>query len=152
MFERIVEIITFVLSELKQNKQINEIDISELTDLGYTREEISTAFSWLVDRIDFMEKLIPDPKTNTSQSFRILLPSEKELFSDEALSELIHLNTLGVINNEIMEALIDRAIFLGINEIDIHQLRNFVAYFIFQAQPPSQYGSRVMLQGNDTIH
>ena len=45
MQERIVEIILFLVSELKSNKQLNDVDVSLLTENGYTQSEISTAFS-----------------------------------------------------------------------------------------------------------
>ena len=54
MYERIVEIITFVLSELKQNKKLSEIDLNVLQDRGYSSSEISTAFSWLVDKLELI--------------------------------------------------------------------------------------------------
>ena len=84
MYEKIIEIISLVVSELKYKKHINDIDMKELFDLGYTQEEISTAFSWLVDRLDFSEKFFT-ASTPSPESFRIMLDSEKELFTNEAL-------------------------------------------------------------------
>ncbi len=51
MHERIVEIILFLVNELKSNKQLSEVDVSLLSQNGYTQSEISTAFSWLFERM-----------------------------------------------------------------------------------------------------
>ena len=151
MYEKIIEIISLVVSELKYKKHINDIDMKELFDLGYTQEEISTAFSWLVDRLDFSEKFFAGSSVPSPESFRIMLDSEKELFTNEALTEIVHLQILGILSNEILEAFIDRAIYMGISNIDVSQVRNFIAYYVFQAAP-NDYSNRIMLQGNDTIH
>ena len=45
MYERVVEIIMFLVNELKSNKQLSEVDVSVLSKNGYTQSEISTAFS-----------------------------------------------------------------------------------------------------------
>ena len=88
MFERIIEIIVFVISELKQNKAIADISIDELHDLGYTSAEISTAFSWIVDRIDFSERFLPGTTTPSPKSFRILHADEKDLFTTDGWGEI----------------------------------------------------------------
>ncbi len=58
MQERIVEIILFLVSELKSNKQLNDVDVSLLTESGYTQTEISTAFSWLFERMSLGQELV----------------------------------------------------------------------------------------------
>jgi uncharacterized protein Smg (DUF494 family) len=151
MYERIIEIIALVISELKNKRYIYDIDIKELAELGYTQEEISTAFSWLVDRMDFSEKFFTGSQESSPESFRILLDFEREFFTDEALSEIVHLNTLGLLTNEMLEGLIDRITLMGITQIDVIQLRNFIAYYVFQVQP-GDFSNRIMLQGNDTIN
>ena len=151
MYEKIVEIIVFVIAELRQNKDINDIDIIELQRRGYTSAEISTAFSWLVDRMELSEKIFTS-ENYSHHSFRILHDAEKELFTPEAWGELIHLNSLGVIKNEHIEMLIERAAILGVRQLDNHQLKSFVANIIFNAQLNTLPGIRLMLRGNDTIH
>lgn len=151
MYERIVEIIVFVISELRQNKHINDIDLAELERRGYTSAEISTAFSWLVDRIEFSDKFLFD-SSMSSQSFRILHEAEKDLFTPEAWGEIIQLATLGLISNENVEALIDRASMMGMRQLDSYQLKTFVANNVFNAQMQTLPGNRLMLHGSDTIN
>lgn len=152
MYERIIEIIVYVIAELRQNKNINDIDVAELQDLGYTRAEISTAFSWLVDRVEFSEQFFSNQSLSHNASFRILHEAEVELFTREAWGELIQYQTLGIIGAEHVDSIIERAVMTGASEIGIKQLKAFVAGIIFNAQATDAPGSRVMLNGGDTIH
>jgi len=51
MQERIVEIILFLINEMRSDKKLGDVDVNALTREGYTHSEISTAFSWLFDKI-----------------------------------------------------------------------------------------------------
>jgi len=152
MYERIIEIIVFVIAELKENKSFNDIKIEQLQDLGYTSSEISTALSWLVDRIEFSDNFVQAFQLSGINSFRVLHDAERELFTPEAWGELIQLNALGIISNENIESLIERAVMMGLKQIDSPHLKVFVANSIFNVYANSLPGSRIMLQGNDTIN
>ena len=70
LYEKIIEIIVFLLSELKNNKQLAEVDMDNLANLGYTQNEINTAFSWVYSKIYAGEKIFLDPQKDTrSQVF-----------------------------------------------------------------------------------
>ncbi|MDC1068626.1 DUF494 family protein, partial [Candidatus Kapabacteria bacterium] len=106
MQERIVELITIVLQELKKNIRISDIDIENLIGKGYTSSEISTAFSWLVDRIEFNTNFNTGDDS-TEDSFRFLHDAEQEMFTKEAWGEVIQLKTLGILSYENVETLIE---------------------------------------------
>ncbi len=48
--ERIIEIIFFLLNEIRDNTPLTDIDLKPLSTRGFSETEISTAFSWLIDR------------------------------------------------------------------------------------------------------
>lgn len=153
MFQRIIEIIVYVITELKSNKPINDIDIERLKSLGYTNSEISTAFSWLVDKYQFDEQnigtLLSKPSKN---SFRVLHEAESELFTDSAKNELIHYYLLGLMSNENIEQLIERTVLNGYSKIDSDSLKIFIAGAVFDAFRDNANNSKIMLTGNETIH
>jgi uncharacterized protein Smg (DUF494 family) len=151
MFERIIEIIVYVISELKQNKHISEIDVNELEKLGYTSAEISTAFSWLVDKIEFSEQLFTDT-FDTGNSFRVFHDAERELFTRDAWGEMIQLHSLGIINNEHIEKIVERSAMTGSEKIDSPQLKMLVASISFNVETDAPPGTRIMLNGSDTIN
>jgi uncharacterized protein Smg (DUF494 family) len=152
MYERIIEIIVFVISELKQNKNISDIDINKLQSLGYSSSEISTALSWLVDRVEITDKFFQDTVASDAGSFRVLHDAERDLFTLEAWGEMIQLHNLGILTNENIENLIERAAMLGMHQIDTTQLKLYVANSIFNAQSSEMNGSRIILHGNDSIN
>lgn len=151
MYERIIEIIVFVISELRLNKDINDIDLVELKSRGYTSSEISAAISWLVDQMEFSEKFISSSLFSKNTSFRVMHQSERDLFTPKALGEIIQFNSLGILNNEHIELLIEKASMLGIRQVDVSAVRSYIANNVFNAQFNNS-GSRFLLQGNDTIN
>jgi uncharacterized protein Smg (DUF494 family) len=152
MYERIVEIIIHVMSELRRKNEFSEGDIIGLEKLGYSEKEISAAFSWIVDKVEFAETMFPVNENTKAESFRVLNQNERDLFTPEAWGEMIQLNSLGILTNESIENLIERAVFIGAGSIDSNHLKWFVAHSIFNIHTQELPGSRIMLTGSDTIH
>ena len=151
-YHRIVEIIVYLVSELKQNKTISDIDVGELQKRGYTNSEISTAFSWLADRLEFSEELLFDDEINNTDSHRILHEAERELFTREAWGDLIQYHSLGIMENDHIETIIEKALMMGMKKLDSEQLKSFIATAIFYAGDDDIPGSRLMLNGDDLIN
>ena len=152
MYEKIVEIIAYVISELKQNKRISEIDVDELKKQGYTKSEISTAFSWIADRYELDENFESDSKYSNANSFRILHEAEKDLFTPEAWGQLIQLSSLGLIDNEFIDKLIERTIVGGERKINAAELKNYIANLLFNVESANFYGSRLTLGDEDKVN
>ena len=152
MYERIVEIIVYVISELKHNRDISEIDVMELQNRGYSNTEISTAFSWIVDKFELSEKININEEYVNDTSFRIFHEAERELFTRDALGELIQMHSLGILSNENVEQILEHSVIAGNNQISSEQLKSFVANIIFNAQFNRDSGSRMMLMGDDDIN
>lgn len=152
MYERIVEIIMHVMSELKRKKEFSQGDVHDLEKLGYSENEISAAFSWIVDKVEFADVLFPIEELSKTDSFRVLSPPERDLFTTEAWGEMIQLNSLGLLSNAGIESLIERGSFIGAGSIDSNHLKWFVAHSIFNIHTQELPGNRIMLTGSDTIH
>lgn len=153
MFERIVDIIAYVIAELRQNKRIYEIDIDVLTGKGYTESEISAAFSWLVDRLEFTsDNKFAEGENFAPESYRILHEAEEQLFTPEAWGVLVELRTLGIINNLHIENIIERAMVADVSQISAEQLKSFIATMLFNVKTNHSSPNRIMLKGNDTVN
>ena len=152
MYERIVEIIVYVISELKHNKQISEIDIQELQSRGYSNTEISTAFSWIVDKFELSERLNIQEEYVNEDSFRVFHEAERDLFTKEAMGELLQMHSLGLLNNESIEQIIENTVVSGYQQVSSEHLKLYVANIIFNAQMTNFPGSRLMLTGDDVIN
>jgi uncharacterized protein Smg (DUF494 family) len=152
MAERIMEIIIYVISNLRDSSQFSDANLIELEKLGYTTSEISTAFSWIAEKADAIKIPGSGPFLVETRGFRMLLDIEMELFTDDAYGDLIQYKTLGLINNEQLELLIERTIFSNLPIIDSRLLKSFIYALNFDTSPTSNYAGRIMLEGNDTIN
>ena len=51
MKEKVVEILLYLMSEIRDDKRLADIDLNDLQNRGYSQSEISAAFSWLFDTL-----------------------------------------------------------------------------------------------------
>jgi len=152
MKERVVEILVFLMSELRDDKQLHDIDLAPLRDRGYTTSEISQAFSWLHENLES-----GPPETISSSrahkgSRRILHDAERMLFSLEAQGYLIQLTELGLLDEREVETVIERAIGTGYAGLSVQEVREIVALVLSSRERPAGGSGHSMLNNEDTIH
>ena len=93
MNERIIDIILYLVTQIRQKTPIEQIDIKRLVSDGYTDAEIGAAFSWLADRTDYGQY---DPLTRPRTTFRVLHESERMLFRQDAYGYMLQLVEIGL--------------------------------------------------------
>ncbi|HID10671.1 MAG TPA: DUF494 family protein [Candidatus Latescibacteria bacterium] len=130
MQQRILEIVVFLAHEL--NRRGGELgDIAKLSqDLrlqGYTENEISTALSWLFERLEEDRGW----KGTTYTGVRILHKVERRVLSPEAYGYLLQLRALGLITPGQMEAIIERALMTGASRIGQEDIKALTASLLF---------------------
>jgi uncharacterized protein Smg (DUF494 family) len=151
LYEKIIEIIVFLLSELKNNKQLTEVDMHKLENLGYTQNEINTAFSWVYSKIYAGEKIfVEKQKENNSQRF--LHDLEQNIISPDAYGYLIQLKELGLINNMDIDLIIDKIMVSSYNKVDEPEMKLIIANYLLDIDEMHDTNNRVMINTNDTIH
>ena len=153
MQERIIEILVYVLTEVKRtNKAVGEIDISSLVQKGYTQQEISTAFAWLNNRLQSEEKTIDRSLEQEERgSFRVLHRAEQYVITPEAYGYLIQLRELEIISLKEMELIIEQAMLEGF-ELSLDQMRDIITMVLFESSLGHSGNNRTMLNSNDTIN
>ncbi|HAL55156.1 MAG TPA: hypothetical protein DCP63_01435 [Bacteroidetes bacterium] len=151
MHERIVEIILFLVSELKSDKQLSDVDVSLLTQNGYTQSEISTAFSWLFERLSVGQQLMPE-RDESRQSHRILHDAEKMVITPEAFGYLLQCRQLGLLSNSDIESIIERIMAAGFSSVGVAEMKSFVAGMLLDSESPPGTSGRISLNSDDTIH
>lgn len=152
MFERIIEIMLYVMTELHTKKTFSDIDIRKLHQLGFSTREISTALSWLADKFDLGSHTSEYKLTNRIESLRILSDFEKDYFTEEAYAELINLYSLGLINNEHINFITERASMTNSLSINKGILRNIVANLLFSQPLVNMQSNRVVMNYSETIN
>ena len=150
---RILEIMKQVISQLRDAKDVADLDISALLRVGYTEAEISTAVSWLVDSMQhtLAVRLKNEDGTKTRVQFRSLHPAERHLFSPEAWGELIQMQSLGMINAQQIELLVERCVVSSLTNLDKESLHVMVADILFR-EHPKHNGKWLFLPENSSIH
>lgn len=151
LYEKIIEIIVYLLGELKNNKQLAEVDMDNLAKLGYTQNEINTAFSWVYSKIFAGEKIFLDPNADT-RSQRFLHDAEQNVVSSEAYGYLVQLKELGLINNMDIDLIIDKIMVSSYNYVSKEDMKSIIATYLLDLDEMNDTNSRVMINLNDTIH
>lgn len=135
MNERVVEILVLIMREIKDDgegfKNLETIS-RDLIQQGYTENEISSAFSWLLDRIKSdSEELMRNEGAIMDGSFRHLHEMERSVLSTEAYGYLIQLKTLGIVDELQIEQILERSLMLGLPSIGVHEIKSIVASVLF---------------------
>jgi uncharacterized protein Smg (DUF494 family) len=151
MQERIVEIILFLVSELRANKQLNDVDVSLLTENGYTQAEISTAFTWLFERMSTGQELIAK-EPDTRLSHRVLHEAEKMVITPEGFGYLLQCRQLGLLSNADIETIIERIMAAGFSSAGAAEMKSFVAGMLLDSDKRQGLSGRISLSSDDTIH
>ncbi len=149
MNERVIEIILYLVSQIRQDTPIEQIDVRHLSTDGYTDSEIGAAFSWIADRTVFggVERPV---KSRTG--FRVLHESERSLFEPEAYGYLLQLIEIGVLSDVDLEIILNRAHVAGLSALGVLEVKELVGMLLAESTDVGFNGSRLMLSASDTIH
>ncbi len=155
MNKRVVDILIYIMQELRKNhRSIDKLDTisNELLLQGYTENEISSAFSWLLERMNSeAEKLLADESPVSPFSFRHLHEIERSIISTKAYGYLIQLKELGIINDFQFEQILERALMLGTSLVDIEDIKTIAAAVLFSPEN-FQENSLFLFSDNQVVH
>jgi uncharacterized protein Smg (DUF494 family) len=164
--ERVMEIIVFLLAEMRLNKQLTEIDLKPLSKQGFSQSEISTAFSWLFDKIaassiehapivlatTFTEDGYVDAtRHSTDGPFRVYHNAERNIIAVDAQGYLLQLRELGLLSDNELELVIDRIMMSGVPAVSLKEMKELVAAMVFDFDDSTRMGSRLMLNASDRV-
>ena len=135
MENRILEIVVLLIDYFRDNPDyyFNIDDLSSnLKARGYTDTEISSAYSWLMERYDHTpEKSFSNFPAITSPG-RILTDIERRILTIEAQGFMHKLLSFSLIDNEQFELIIDRSSLVASGPIDIEHIKLIASSVIFQ--------------------
>jgi len=152
MKERIVEILIYLMSEMQENKTLNDIDLSDLKSRGYTQSEISAAYSWIFENMESAPHGTMRSGRPSGSSRRVLHDAEKLVLSTESQGYLIQLRELGLLDDGDLETAIERAMVAGYDKLTIGEIRQIIAAILFSKGKGSWGVDPMMLDDGDTIH
>ncbi|MDQ7053280.1 MAG: DUF494 family protein [candidate division KSB1 bacterium] len=139
MNERVVEILVYIMNHLRSKKgNLNQLELlsRDLLDRGYTENEISSAFSWLMERLEAgYEEIIRQTAPASSFSFRVLHELEQMIILPEAYGYLLQMKALGLLDDFDVEQVIERAVMLGSSKVDMPAIKAIIASVLAQDLP-----------------
>ncbi|MEO8664369.1 MAG: DUF494 family protein [Ignavibacteria bacterium] len=151
MQPKIIEIIVYILTEIQNSKQINEIDLKKLNRDGYTEAEINTAFAWIFSKIDTGEKILNENSTG-DRSHRVFHSAEKNILTTEAMGYLIQMKELKIISDMDEELIIDRVFMAGYQKAGVEEIKLIISSLLFDSEGINNSINRIVLDNNETIH
>ena len=151
IYERIIELIVLLLEELQHNKQLLQSDVEKLTNLGYTQNEINTAFSWIYSKYYQGDKIFLE-KSNSKHFHRFLHEVEKNVITSESYGYIIQLRELGLLNDYDIELIIDKIMVSTFHKINLADMKMFIASYLLDVDEMNSTNKRISLNTNDTLN
>ncbi len=147
-----VDILIELAPQLMQKKNVHSINTKKLEGMGYSKIEITYALSLLLNRNpQLMKRTKSKGKDNTFQ--RIMPKEEKTLFTKEAYQDILLLRTIGVIDEDDLNDIIERISVYFRDRVSREELRQMINYMIDdEGEIDFTTGIRLNLRKNDQIH
>ncbi len=134
MDPRILEIV-FCLMDYVQDSDDDMENMSEysssLKNLGFTDQEISTAYNWILGHTGLPAENLYTMIPERSGSNRILAEAERARLSSEAHGFLLRLFNLGILDQAQFEAVLDRLTLSGKRLVTPEQVKLVVSAVLF---------------------
>lgn len=131
MYEKVMEILVYLMQHMQEEHgRVNDIaDISQtLIGNGYTEQEVTTAFTWLFERLQSQAEELVDPAQPLEpRSNRVLHTIERLIISPEAHGYLIQLRELGLVDDSQTETIIERAMLTGARHVSLEDMKTIAA-------------------------
>ncbi|UCC43659.1 MAG: DUF494 family protein [Candidatus Zixiibacteriota bacterium] len=137
MDNRVLEILFYLMDRLHethgQMAALTEVS-GDLKGLGYSDEEISSAYAYILDHLQAGGDRLYDDLGGSDGSVRILSDLERSRFEPDAYSFLVKASTVGLIDSRQLELILGRVGVLGQKPVTLGQLKMLVALVAFEDQ------------------
>jgi uncharacterized protein Smg (DUF494 family) len=114
--------------------RVDEIEtlFAEFRNLGYTDNEISCAYSWVMERYEETEEVYYSQFPAQHQSSRILTEFERHQLTADAHGFLIRLLHLKLIDDEQFESILERGTLFSSKPVTLEQIKLLSSAVVFR--------------------
>lgn len=131
MNERVLSIVTIIAQYILSDHDVpgeSEL-VVELLSVGFVAEEIDAAFRW-------MEQLSLEPAERLEPTFRppthrVFTREESRLLSLEARGFLVRLRSLGLVEEQVLEEILDKVVEVADEELSLNEIKSLAAQILF---------------------
>ncbi|MBK7141628.1 MAG: DUF494 family protein [bacterium] len=134
MGNRVLEIVVYLIDHMRENQgMLPSMDdlTPDLQSMGYSDTEISSAYSWVIDRFEHSDEPFFAQFPEEHHSNRVLTQYERLQLSPEAYGFLVKLVALSVIDDEQFETVLERAFSVSPQRVDLEQIKLVTAAVLF---------------------
>jgi len=135
MSNRILEIVVFLMDYLRDRggNHFETEDVSKsLRSMGYSDTEITSAYSWLVDRFETAPERYFSQFPEQQKSTRVLTGIEQAMLTVEGQGLLLKLINLGLVDAEQFEEVVDRLTVFGSKPVTLEQVKMIASTVLFR--------------------
>jgi uncharacterized protein Smg (DUF494 family) len=138
--DRILEIVVYLMNQLNEH-QGNLVSIDEMSadlrSMGFTDNEISSAYSWLLKHFeDYPDSFSIKGKDIGKRSIRVLSDVERKIISPGAYGYLLQLRHLGLLTAEQLEMVLDRCMLFGGGMVEVDEMKVLASTALFDLGTP----------------
>lgn len=132
MRERVLAIVSIIAQYVMDDRDfLTESDIVEqLLEDGFDAEEIDAAFSWM-ESLSMQCRATAQDRELSQPTYRIFTPEEGQVFTQDAMGFLIRLRTLGILDNDLQEEIIEKALNMSEEEVTLKEVKALTALTLF---------------------
>ena len=133
MGDRFLEIVVFLISQLKDDHgRIDDIEeiSAYLKTQGFSENEISTAYSWILDRLQTDTEFVYDSKGSITAT-RVLSDNERHHFETDAVGYLMQLGHFNILTDEQMETVLERGMLICPSPVSLEQIKILIDSVLF---------------------
>ena len=134
MGSRVLEIVVYLMDHMRENHgalPFMEDITGEFKGMGYTDAEVSSAYSWVLDRFESMHETFFEQFPSEHFSNRVLTQYERLQLTSEAYGYLLKLLNLHVIDDQQFESILERAVIFGPRLISLDQIKSLTSAVLF---------------------
>lgn len=133
MRERVLAIVSFIAQYFLDDQDLmTESDlVEELLSVGFEAEEIDAAFTWMEEQT-LSSPASGDIKLGAPAStWRIFSDEENRVLSPEARGFLTRLRRMGILDTELMEEIIGKALQVAEDDISLKEIKTIAVLALF---------------------
>jgi len=138
--ERIFGIVNLIVNHILENDDLDHEKNNVMENLiskGYNPNEIIDAFTWIRSfATNLYNDMQFDKFYNKPHAFRILSEEERMRFTVEAWGFLIKLRELGIIDDSLREEIINKALLIIDDEVDLDDIMIVASLAVFRQSYP----------------
>ncbi len=155
MGDRILEIVFYLVQYVRSHDgtlaHLDDISRS-LKNLGFTDSEISSAYGWFLEEVQSRSEKFIFSNDLRKMPPRVFSELERQQIITDAQGYLIQLYQMGLLTEDEFEQVVERALMMAPDMIDLEAMKMLASSVLFGNVPPNLDLNWFNVSGDETAH